>query len=392
MIRAGLLVASVSRMGGGVSESVRRLGLALQTEPIGVEVLSLIDEWTAADAPAWRPLALHLAATRGPRSFGYSRELLRQMLSLDLDVLHVHGIWMYPDLCTVRWQARTRRPYVVSPHGMLDAWALAHSRWKKTLAHALYAGALLRSAACLRALCVAEAEAMRAYGLRSPICVVPNGTDVQTAASTAPPPWEGRIERGRRVLLYLGRLHPKKGLPKLLLAWQRASRISSSEARNWSLAIAGWGPGGHETELKTLARDLGLEDSVCFLGPLFEQSRNAAYGHASAFVLPSLSEGLPMAVLEAWSHALPVLMTAQCNLPEGFSAGAALEIGPEPASIAAAICELRLMTDAERGEIGARGRNLVQERFAWPRIAADTHAVYRWLLGGGPPPACVWPR
>jgi poly(glycerol-phosphate) alpha-glucosyltransferase len=106
-------------------------------------------------------------------------------------------------------------------------------------------------------------------------------------------------------------------------------------------------------------------------------------------VLPSLSEGLPVAVLEAWSYGLPVLMTEACNLPESFAAGAALRIGADRAGIAAGLRRLFALSDAERGDMGARGRALVRERFTRRSIGEQMAAVYRWVLGGGAPPSCV---
>lgn len=96
-----------------------------------------------------------------------------------------------------------------------------------------------------------------------------------------------------------------------------------------------------------------------------------------------------MAVLEAWSYCLPVLMTRACNLPEGFAAGAAVEITTAPEQMAEALGGFLAMTDAERRVMGAAGRRLVEQRFTWDRVAAEMHEVYTWVLGGGPPPSCV---
>jgi len=103
-----------------------------------------------------------------------------------------------------------------------------------------------------------------------------------------------------------------------------------SARENWVLAIAGWDQVGYEGELKNMTSDYGLMSGVRFLGPLFGQEKDATYHACDAFILPSLSEGLPMTVLEAWAYAKPVLMTPECNLPEGFAAGAAVQIGTTP--------------------------------------------------------------
>jgi glycosyltransferase involved in cell wall biosynthesis len=186
-------------------------------------------------------------------------------------------------------------------------------------------------------------------------------------------------------------LHPKKNLSALLDAWAVAQKsgIRDRKSDEWVLAIAGWDQGGYEEELKKLTSVLGLPTSVMFLGPMFGDYKAAAYQNAAAFVLPSLSEGLPMVVLEAWAYAKPVLMTPECNLPEGFAANAALEIGTTPTEIANGVIKLMQVSESARTTMGSHGRTLVVEKFSWPRIGEQMRAVYQWVLGGGAPPETV---
>jgi glycosyltransferase involved in cell wall biosynthesis len=153
--------------------------------------------------------------------------------------------------------------------------------------------------------------------------------------------------------------------------------------------IAGWDQGGHAAALRHLIDELGAARTVSLVGPQFGNRKAASLAFADAFVLPSLSEGLPVAVLEAWSYGLPVLMTEACNLPEGFAAGGALRAEPDARSLTEGLRHLIAMSDADRKRMGARGRMLVRERFAWPQIARQMTAVYEWLLEGGPAPASV---
>jgi len=314
----------------------------------------------------------------------------------DFDVVLNHGLWMYPSVAGLRWHRRTRRPYIVNPHGMLDSWAVRHSRWKKRVAAWLYEGPFLKHASCLRALCRAEARAIRQYGLRNAICIIPNGIDLPAERVTITPPWEELIDPDKRVLLYLGRLHPKKGLANLLRAWAKvcsngSSQSSSSPDRsrsdNWELAIAGWDQGGHQSELQQLASEIGAR--VHFLGPQFGENKAAAYHHAAAVILPSFSEGLPMALLEAWAYGRPVLMTPECNLPEGFQAAAAIQIETGISEIANGLAALFSRSDAELHAMGQRGRKLVAESFTWDRIAEQMWSVCHWVTGQAPQPACV---
>jgi poly(glycerol-phosphate) alpha-glucosyltransferase len=320
----------------------------------------------------------------GPAAFGYSPDLLPALEAAGLDLVHLHGIWMYSSLACARWAGRSGRPSIVSAHGMLDPWALRNSTWKKRLAGLLFERRNLRRAACLHALNQAEADAIRGYGLKNPICVVPNGVALPGPAEVAPPDWTALLPAHSKVLLFLGRLHPKKGLSEMLRAWATCNRGLRDE---WRLVIAGWDQ-GYRRQLEVLCSELEISDTVLFIGPQFGPDKTAAYRAAHGFILPSFSEGLPMAVLEAWAHGLPVLCTAQCNLPEGFAAGAGIRIDPNSGSIASGM-ERLFASETERRDMGIRGRALVEQSFTWPQIAGQMSAVYHWLLGRAARPDCV---
>ena len=452
----GCLLDCVSRNAGGLFESVRRLAQSLPVAGDTVRVFSLEDEHTRADLPAWRPLDVQ---TFKPveRGWGYAPGLFPALCDAKLDVLLTHGLWKYSSLASSSWSRRTGGPTIIHPHGMLDPWAVRNSAWKKRVAGLLYEHAHLRRAACLRALCESEAQSIRAYGLQNPVCVIPNGIDLpdlqnrkQKAESGNSPKAEAAkaesrnwdmgsaesrkqkaeiseaelstfnfqlstsVPTGRKTLLYLGRLHPKKNLGPLLRAWAEVQRDCPA-AREWTLALAGWDQGGYEVQLRQQCSDLGLPftfptpirgsagdspalfgdspkgsfPSIMFLGPQFGDAKAACYANCDAFILPSLSEGLPMVVLEAWAYAKPVLMTDECNLPEGFATRAALRISTEVAGIAAGLRTLVEMKDAERVAMGARGRELVAAKFSWPVIAAEMRRVCEWALGGGAVPESV---
>jgi poly(glycerol-phosphate) alpha-glucosyltransferase len=383
-----------------------------------VRVFGVRDEFTDADIPAWQPVPVSAFQPTWPERFGYSPRFLEELIAFQPDITHTHGIWVYTSIATNRYSRRKQSPYLISTHGMLDRWAIQNSRFKKAIAHFLYEGAHLRGARCLRALCEAEARAIRELRLSNDIAIIPNGVDIpeigNRKSEIGNPPWEGLIEPGQKVLLYLGRMHPKKGLANLIKAWAELKKNRNSEIGNqksdWVLAIAGWDQGGHEAELKSLAAELGLsfsdvrsqksEDSdrisdlrpptsVVFLGPQFGDAKAACYHYSDAFILPSFSEGVPMAVLEAWVNSKPVLMTPQCNLPEGFSSSAALKMEPTVESVTNGLNEFWRMTDAERTAMGTRGYALAAGRFVWPRIAEQMKELYEWMLGGGSRPACL---
>lgn len=371
-------------------DSVRSLSRFLANEhDIHVDVVSVEDEFSTEDRARWGGLSVHLAAPKYA-SFRYAPELSRQLASLTPDLVHTHGIWTYLSLATVRWSKSngriTPRPYVVSTHGMLDPWALHNSRWKKIIAAFVFERRHLDNAACIHAFNEVEAAAIRAFGLRNPICVIPNGVEVHAGnVADRTPPWAADLAGGRKVLLYLGRLHPKKGLSILLRGWKEAFKRES----DWVLVIAGWDQGGHRGELEQLACELKITDSVHFAGSLFGEERESAYQNANAFVLPSLSEGQPLVVLEAWSHARPVLMTPECNLPEGFEKGVAIRMNTTVEGAAEGLGKLFALEESALQEMGRRGRDLVIANFSWSQIASQMFAVYNWLLGRSATPDCV---
>jgi glycosyltransferase involved in cell wall biosynthesis len=380
--RLSVLTNSISRLNGGIFDAMRNLTLAIAAEgryfPV---VFSARDVYTKIDEPLWGEVTTRTFPIRGPRIFGYSSGLASAVENSNADILHIHSIWMYPSIVARRW-ARETRPYVVSPHGLLKPWALHNSRWKKRIAALLYENEHLRHAACLHALNTAEAESFREYGLKNPICVLPNGATLRNDVVREQAP-EGRS------LLYLGRIHPSKGLRALIEAWSAVRNDAATVG--WRLTIAGWDQNHYRAELERLADKLEVCSSVDFLGPQFDADKERCLAAASAFILPSESEGQPISILEAWSWGLPVLMTRECNLPEGAKVGAAILMDPDARSIAAAMRQLFSMTERERDAMGRSGRCQVEERYQWQRIGKAMTEVYDWILGRGPKPRCVLP-
>jgi len=387
-MNVGFLIASASRQAGGLFWSVRSLSRRLLDAGCEVAVFAGSDRYSDTDAALWGEVPVHFHTVIGPAAYGLMPDLGRRLRDMRLDLLHTHGLWMHPSVAALHWGRNKGRPWIVSPRGMLDSWALRNAGWKKRLAGVLYENRHLREAACLHALCDSEAKAMRAYGLSNPIAVIPNGVDLHGLPDAMPTPdWARGHSSATRVLLFMGRLHPKKGLVNLIQAWARAA--PQGERAVWHLVIAGWDQNNHQTELERLIDLLDVRTTVHLIGAKLGHDKLAALARADAFVLPSFSEGLPMAVLEAWAHRLPVLVTAQCNLSEGFSAGAAVRIDPDVDSVASGLSRLFELSDDQLEAMGVRGRLLVETRFNWSSIAVQMRDVYSWVLGRGAQPECV---
>lgn len=390
MIKIGMLTLWVSRNAGGLYDAMRLLSQELdKRSQFHIEIFGLEDEKTPQDLAGWGSVPLNAYPVYGPKFLGYSPKLVDSLRTNNLDLLHIHGIWAYPSIASLQWVRQENKPYLITLHGMLEPWALQYSPLKKRLASWLYENTHLKGANCLHALGESEARSIRAYGLQNPICVIPNGVILPKASTNVTALWKNTVPDGAKTLLYLGRLHPIKGLTNLLYAWHIALQHRKHKINDWYLIITGWDQKGYENELKILCKKLGIQNSVIFAGPQFNTDKQATYQSASAFILPSFSEALPTVILEAWSYGLPVLMTPQCNLPEGFNVGAALKIETNPDSIGKGLDTLFSMSEHERDALGICGKKLVEERFSWPKVASEMSSVYEWMLGGGSPPSCI---
>lgn len=378
-MKLALLVGRLSSESGGLAVSVPAMANALaEFTEIEPHVVGVRDAARSDAAKSWGP-SVHAHRAFGPSSFHWSPAMGATLDRLAPDVLDTQGVWMNLSRVALAHHRRTRLPYVVTPRGMLDPWALKRSALRKRLVARWFENRHLAGARAIRALNADEARAIRAAGVTAPLAVIPNSIVAPALSATD-------VDAPRRpVIRFVGRLHPKKGLEPLLHAWAAATR--DPLARDWRLAINGWGEAGYVERLADMVADLGIGSTTSLEGPLFGDVKDRALREAAGFVLPSFSEGLPMAVLEAWSVATPVLMTRACNLPEGFAHGAAREIDAEPERLIRGLLDFIAMPDAMRRAMGVAGRRLVEVRFDPVTMARDLASLYRWALGGGSAPA-----
>ena len=224
----------------------------------------------------------HIPAVRALRlSSGLLRELRES--APRADIVHNHGLWLAPNLYAAREASRSGRPFVVSPRGMLNPTALSYSRLKKRIFWQTFQKKAVRDAACIHATSNSEYEEVRALGLGNPVAVIPNGVDVPEISKDI-----HALGPKERVLLALGRIHPKKGFDRLLRAWGKVE----TALPDWRLRVVGPAELGHEKELQALVRSLELK-RVSIEGAVYGDQKNAAYREADLFVLPSLHDTRP---------------------------------------------------------------------------------------------------
>jgi glycosyltransferase involved in cell wall biosynthesis len=262
---------------------------------------------------------------------------------------------------------------------MLAPAALGFSRLRKRAFWALLQGPAIRDAACFHATSEQEYREIRAFGLSQPVTIIPNGIDIPATQGECK-----AISGPERTVLSLGRLHPKKGLDRLVHAWARV------EARRpgWRLRIAGPAELGHDGELRGLVLGLGLQ-RVSIEGPIYGEAKSVAYRDAELFILPTLNENFGLTVAEALAAGIPAVATTGAPWAglETEHCGWWIDHGVEP--LVAALDQAMAMPRDALAAMGARGREWMARDFSWDRIGCDMLAVYRWLTADMPPPPTV---
>lgn len=280
------------------------------------------------------------------------------------DVVHVHGIWSpWLGLRQLRWIMRGV-PCVVSPHGMLDQWALGVKSLRKRCALRIYQRWLLNRAATLHGTSLREVRQFAALGLRASSALVPWGVEL--------PPLSGgpKESHGERTALFLGRIAPVKGLPLLIEAWGRA------RPKGWRLLVVGPDEAGHLAEVVGLVRRLGLEGTVEFTGELRASLKMAAFERSELFLAPSYTENFGMAIAEALAHALPVVTTTAVPWEQLCAENCGWRVPATVEAVASAISDATALAPPALKSMGWRGRRLVERDFDWKKAASCLGAIY----------------
>ena len=384
-IKIAMLCSSVSRQAGGLFNSIRLLSAALSDLGQDIYVLSGKDFYTSKDLNQWpKSITLAIHNKIKPDFFGFQIGIFNTLRRFEPHILHLHGIWMYPAFVSFIWKKATKKVLVVSPRGMLDSWAVKNSRFKKIIAEVLYAKNNLKNADCIHALNFDEYKSIRFYGLSNPVAIIPNAINFPKLPRNYS---QNKEEKKSKILLFIGRIHPKKGLGNLIKAWKIIA--NNNQLHGWTLVIGGWSQLNHESELKKECSKLNLNGSVKFVGPLFGAAKEKQLLKASAFILPSYSEGMPMAILEAWAYRIPVIMTKACNLSEAFELKAAIEVDTNPDSIAIGIQKIINANNSEICSIRKAAFKILKENYTWDNASKAMLSVYKWLLGKEKKPNCV---
>ena len=377
------ITTSLSAAWGGPVAVISGLAPAFRDQGVSCTVFAPTGRWVGTDPVSLAGVESRLFPTGWlARAWaGYApgmAEAIRQAMA-NHDLIHIHELWHYPHYVAAQVAASMSKPYIIRVCGEMDPWALRQKRLKKWVYMMAFQKRFFERAAAVQAVTAEEAQHIRAQGIRTPIPVIPHGVNAQTFRDM--PSARGFFQRfpgldGKRIVLFLGRIHPKKGLDLLAHAFARIS--PGNEAVR--LVIAGPDE-GHRRHIESLLATGGVLDKTVFTGMLTGKDKLAAYAAAEVFVLPSHGEVIGVSVLEALAAGLPVVITKQCQFPDVAEAEAGLIINPDLDELHDALVKVMADSDTRRA-MGERGRRLVLGRYTWDAVANRMAQMYKAVLAG----------
>jgi glycosyltransferase involved in cell wall biosynthesis len=300
--------------------------------------------------------------------------------SLTADVFHAHGLWLMPNVYPAWVARRAQKPLVISPRGMLGGAALRFSSLRKQVFWSALQAAAVRGADCLHATSRQEHDEIREFGLRNPIAIIPNGVDIPTYN---PFP---RAENGMRTVLYLGRLHPKKGIDQLIAAWAKVEDRHSG----WQLEIVGPLTGSYPEELRRMIAETGIKRAR-LMGPAYGADKTEAYQRSDLFVLPTLNENFGNTIAESLALGIPVITTKGAPWEGLETRHCGWWVDHGVSSLANALDQAMGLDRDRLTDMGRAGHLWMESDFSWDSVASSMLSVYRWLGGKGDRPSCVVP-
>ncbi|PRY88363.1 glycosyltransferase [Mongoliibacter ruber] len=287
-------------------------------------------------------------------------------------LIHINGLWS-PILNIVGLKAkRLKIPYVVSPHGMLEPWALLQGKHKKKIARALFQNKVLNNAACLHATSSTEAENLRILGFVNPIAVIPNGINV----SEIEPSFHSK--KGKKTILFLSRIHQKKGIELLIDSWKN---IDEKLKKDWVIKIVGNGEKEYINSLNKKLSNFKMNDQIEILGPMFDNDKDEMFKSSDLFILPTYSENFGIVIIEAMAYGLPVITTKGTPWSELETYNAGWWVDTNIESIEKALVQAMTSNHSSLLKMGKNGRDLVEKKYAINNIRSKTLRLYEWTLG-----------
>ncbi len=361
------IVSLISRDAGGPARSVQ--GLVSGLCSIGV------DAWLLTLKKRGLPWVEGIRNYRTANCEGANgvREAVEAVVDeIHPDIVHVHSLWQLSLHQAVVAVRKKGVPYVISPRGCLDEWSLKQGWLKKRLALLTYQGSDLRNAIAIHTTANDETRQVRKLGFRQFVLQYPNGVNF-------PKELPERGNQANRQMIFLSRMHKKKGVLDLVEAWNNV------RPQGWRCELVYTLNGAEEESYEELVKnrvsELGLTDSFIFTGKLMDEDKWIAYRRSDCFVLPTYTENFGIVVAEALYAGLPVITTKGAPWSDLIdrNCGWWIEVG-NVSALSYAINTATKSTKEVLNEMGARGHDLVVEKYHWRKIAEGVRSSYESLL------------
>ena len=319
--------------------------------------------------------------TKKPSRIFFSPAMGRSLAKIkngDFDLICIHSSFCDPGRLAFNAARRTGIPYICYTHGSFEPWAIQHKYWKKIIYMSLVERRILKHAAGIIVCNEAETKQLREMGVKTPIRKIPWGVDIPDPDKI---PNRQKLEElypalsGRPFLLFLSRLHPKKGLDLLFPAFASLSQ----QFPDWLLVIAGPSESGYKEKVLKLVATLDLGNRVLLTGMVTGELKAALLAQAEFLTLPSFSEGFPMVVAEALGYGRPVVITETCYMPEVGEYGAGLVVPVQRQALTTALGEMMGDTSL-RMNCSQNAIKLARNLFTWEAVAKQNLEFYREII------------
>ncbi len=368
-------ISSLDINAGGPSRSVPMLAKGLAEHGVDITLMTIRSknmnthtlEGTTAKLKVFEP------------SFS-KKEIAKYLAEERFDLIQIHSLWDLPYHKVMVEARRLGIPYIVTPRGMLEPWSLSQRKWKKKLAWWLYQCNDVQKSVCVFTTAKMEADHISNLGITTSRAVIPNGIETDSY------PCKTSIDVVKKQLLFLSRVHVKKGIEILFDAWKRIH----SEFAEWLLLVVGNGEAEYIQSLENKVECLGLKDSIKILPPAFGNDKIRLYQESALFCLPSFSENFGMVIAEAMSCGTPVITTTNCpwDILNETNTGWCVDLSVD--NLEYALREALSMNPTELYDMGQKASKLIRDNFDYRSVARKTLCLYEWLLGGGNKPEFVY--
>ena len=368
-------VSSLDLSSGGPSRSVPMLVKGLAELGVDITLMTIRSENMNIHAIEGTTAKLKVLSPSFSR-----KEIAKYLADERFELIQIQSMWDLPYHKVMVEARKLNIPYIVTPRGMLEPWSLSQKKWKKKLAWWLYQRNDVQKSACVFTTAKMEAEHVRELGITTCKAVIPNGIETDGY------PCKSSVGHVKKQVLFLSRVHVKKGIELLFEAWKRLH----SDYADWQLFVIGNGEAEYIHSLENRVENLGLKDSIKILPPVFGEAKINVYQESALFCLPSFSENFGMVIAEAMSCGTPVITTTNCpwNILNETNTGWCIDLSVD--NLEHALREGMRMDANALYDMGQRASKLIFDNFDYRSVTRKTLRLYEWLLNSGEKPEFIY--